>query len=572
MKYKNRKNAKRKYKQALLATVATMTLGLNVVEGASPALAAESTSQSEESTSALNKLMTMENLKKVGTLTADVLKTAYTDAHENNGNYNNTFRNLAMGGTALIPYGGVFVSGLIGLIWPVNTDAQKNQMKKLIDELGNMMDNKITDNEIATIESEVNTLKERLQKFEKNINMNISAEGLYSLTTKEQALAQDAKDISNKFSDIIGHCTQKLQVIPALPIYTQLATAHLEFLQFLAVNGTGPKLQYTTAALNTLLKGEQNENFKQRINTLAETYRQHINATYKLAEQKINEKIRNIANNSPLDDMNKCENEDEMINAMQTAIIKWHPLANNYTSMTKKLRDDINDIITLKTKRKELLATTVGNEAFQKIAIGEWDSHKTVVNLNHIKQTGWVYLKNNWYYLSPDDNIKNLQDETFKKGHMVTNQIEIDHKTYFFDLDTGAMTTRWATKEGHYFYVSPYDGFKNWSGVEFKQGELVTGWLELSNRATYYLSPAADTQNDEDKNSKTFAKGEMMTGWIKVKGASYYMDNKEGNKDFQGVTGRMLRGTNNGNGFSVNSGKSPDDFKAHQFNDNGTWL
>ncbi|XKK19957.1 hypothetical protein HFP67_31525 [Bacillus sp. CB102A.1] len=351
-----------------------------------------------------------------------------------------------------------------------------------------------------------------------------------------------------------------------------MATAHIEFLQFLAKNGTGSKLQYTTAALNTLLYGEPDETFEQRMHKLAEKYREHVNTTYKLADEKMNVKIRDIANNSPVHHMNNYETVDEMMGAMQVYMLNMHPAANNYDSMKKKLNEDVTALLDLKTKKQELLASTVGNEAFQKIVIGEWDAHNHVADLNHIQQTGWAYLKNNWYYLSPDDSTKNLHGDTFQRGQQVTGQIEIDHKTYFFKPDTGQMVTRWLQIGDKFFYISPYDGFKNWDGVEFKQGELVTGWLELGDRATYYLSPENDKKNDENKNSKTFDKGQMMTGWILVKNVSYYMDNKEGNKDFQGVKGRMLRGTNKSNGFRLNSGKSPDDFKTHKFNDNGTWI
>ncbi|MCU4863537.1 hypothetical protein OB981_26280 [Bacillus cereus] len=41
MKYKNRKDAKRKYKQALLATVATMTIGVSTFGSTTSAFAAE---------------------------------------------------------------------------------------------------------------------------------------------------------------------------------------------------------------------------------------------------------------------------------------------------------------------------------------------------------------------------------------------------------------------------------------------------------------------------------------------------------------------------------------------------
>ncbi|MCU4948959.1 MULTISPECIES: hypothetical protein [Bacillus cereus group] len=49
MKYKDRKDAKRKYKQALLATVVTITVGVSAVGGTTPASAAEKTAQPQSS-------------------------------------------------------------------------------------------------------------------------------------------------------------------------------------------------------------------------------------------------------------------------------------------------------------------------------------------------------------------------------------------------------------------------------------------------------------------------------------------------------------------------------------------
>lgn len=443
MKYKNRKDAKRKYKKVALATVATMTLGVSVVGNTAFVFADETSTGTRQTaleslgtsgggagatSSKLEELLTMDNLKKVGTLSGDVLKVAYKDAHENNGNYNNTFRTLAMSGTALIPYGGVIISPLIGLLWPENVEAQKNQMKKLIDDLNNMMDQKITDNEIATIESEVNILKEMLQKFEKNINMNIFAGSFYSLTTKEQALAQDAKDINNKFSDIIGHCKQKLQVIPALPIFTAMATAHLEFLYFLEKNGTGPKLQYTTDALNTLLKGEHNEDFRKRINNLAETYVNHVQKTYELGKQQFNKKMDDTAKNTPGGNVNSTS-EQETMSKMQKYIFDLHPVANNADEKRKQMQVALNNYVKLRNDRDQYYKNTANNEAFQLLAIGKWKREGDkwyFIDIKGEKKTSWIQLGEKRYYLSPNSGI------------MVKGFVTIEGKPYQFN-DSGEL-------------------------------------------------------------------------------------------------------------------------------------
>ncbi|MFV5916871.1 hypothetical protein, partial [Bacillus cereus] len=68
-------------------------------------------------------------------------------------------------------------------------------------------------------------------------------------------------------------------------------------------------------------------------------------------------------------------------------------------------------------------------------------------------------------------------------------------------------------------------------------------------------------------------KGEMMTGWVQVKsdgtmqkdyGAWYYLDNKEGNRNFKGITGRMLHDE------KATVKNKDGTFKEHSFNQNGT--
>ncbi|MGU3439920.1 hypothetical protein ACLBXI_07475 [Bacillus cereus] len=106
MKYKNRLNAKRKYKQALLATVTTMTLGTSALGGATSAFAAETTtSASTKSTDAstpytnekhmgwgdFQKWVLDENSSNIKTVIKDVRKVSsdaeptvvFTEDHQN---------------------------------------------------------------------------------------------------------------------------------------------------------------------------------------------------------------------------------------------------------------------------------------------------------------------------------------------------------------------------------------------------------------------------------------------------------------------------------------------------------
>ncbi|PGZ44792.1 hypothetical protein COE56_28940 [Bacillus anthracis] len=47
------------------------------------------------------------------------------------GNFNNSIKSMAMFGTALIPYGGAFLSQIIGILWPDSADnTNENAMQK----------------------------------------------------------------------------------------------------------------------------------------------------------------------------------------------------------------------------------------------------------------------------------------------------------------------------------------------------------------------------------------------------------------------------------------------------------
>lgn len=79
MKYKNRKDAKRKYKQAFLATVATMTLGVSTFGNNTSAFAAEEDNISVISPHTLNDVgIQVEKIIPDKTLRENFLKTFAT--------------------------------------------------------------------------------------------------------------------------------------------------------------------------------------------------------------------------------------------------------------------------------------------------------------------------------------------------------------------------------------------------------------------------------------------------------------------------------------------------------------
>lgn len=581
MKYKDRAHAKRKYKQAILATVATITLGVSTLESTSSAFAAENSISSQQAPSAStttsdvfkvekdgtikilkDQLFTTDTLKAIGSLGGSVLKQAYTDAHTNNGNFNNTFRTLTMGTTALIPYGGVIISPLIGLLWPENVDAQKNQIKKMMEELATMMDQKIEDYDLGTLKQQTKALMKDLQSFEDSINGKPLAKSP-TAGSIEETRRTNALIINTKFKDIIQLCQKEDQKIAELPIFTIIATAHLEFLHFMEKNGQSSKIQFDAESLET--------QFTNDIPKFAEDYIHHVQQTYKLGEQQFNQKMYDVATNTPSSNVNRNINytsEEEIMGRMQKYIFDLHPLANGYGDKIKQMQDALKNYGKLRDDRNQYYRSTLNNKAFQVAAIGDWKQENNkwyFIDTKKEKKTNWLQLGDKWYYLNPENNnIKNSAGVTFKPGEMITGKIDINGKTYFFKPDTGEMATGWAKDGDTYYYLSPTDNNKNWDakqgrdaangGATFNKGEMMYGWLDLDH---YYYASPTDGATNAYQNGKTFSKGEMWTGWLEnpVKPNEWYYMRKEAK--FNQPVGSMMHDETTPDGYKIDeNGKS----------------
>ncbi|HDR7761408.1 insecticidal delta-endotoxin Cry8Ea1 family protein [Bacillus cereus] len=173
-----------------------------------------------------------------------------------------------------------------------------------------------------------------------------------------------------------------------------------------------------------------------------------------------------------------------------------------------------------------------------------------------------------------ENEIKGIDDLKVEEKRAMYRDLTVNEGS--FEAITGKKLTYtnfgWIIDGGKWYYMSPYKDFINYDGKTFDKGELVTGWLKpYEEKNYYYLSPVDGTKNDD---GKVFNKGEMTTGWMQVgkkstwdgkHGAWYYLDNKEGNKDFKGTTGRMLHDE------TARVKNKQGDFKKHYFNENGTW-
>ncbi|PFB52225.1 hypothetical protein CN404_21250 [Bacillus thuringiensis] len=584
MKYKDRKNAKRKYKQALLATVATMTLGVSTLGSTASVFAEENTQQQQsamapatdgsvinidgsgdiktdgivfkkESTDGLvfkraddgtitvskekEKLFNINTLKAIGSLGGATFKQAWADRKA--GNFNNTFRTLAMGSAALIPYGGVVISPLIGYLWPENDHEAQAKLKQLMSDIAAQTKTQIADYDVEALGSKLKKLRKDLQEFE----------GIMNPTGRKIAAAPSVGDeaestrilvgnIHNDFKNLIEESQKESYKETELPIFMVAATAHLQFLNYLALHGKDPKLNYDDKGL--------------KIAALTPLERAH-------------KEYKEYATEAAKKGLDAINNAERPVKQMQES---W---TFKYLASDLKKQALSATIMGPDTVVKETFDTTINNIAFKQ-ALGikdDWtmDQDGRILYYDpqdHKMQTGWKEistsfaariqntgnlsiqflkdqgLKYSWYYFSPEKTDK------FAKGELYKDTTEtINGKTYTFGVDgtclnpDGGEAAGWhQIGEAWYFYS---DGkTKNSEGKTFAKNEKVTGWYKDEKAGRYYYLSPGETKNSD---KKVFKAGEMVTGWYQEGNKWYYLTpnprkNKEGSEF---AAGQLIFGT-----------------------------
>ncbi|MHA4327923.1 hypothetical protein [Bacillus cereus] len=93
------------------------------------------------------------------------------DAQKDVPNFNDTFRSLTMASTKLIPYAGMVIPPLIGLLWSEKggVSAQIMEMRK---QILTLMDQKIDSEYINNIKTDFKTLNSNILRLEKSMNSN----------------------------------------------------------------------------------------------------------------------------------------------------------------------------------------------------------------------------------------------------------------------------------------------------------------------------------------------------------------------------------------------------------------
>ena len=123
---------------------------------------------------------------------------------------------------------------------------------------------------------------------------------------------------------------------------------------------------------------------------------------------------------------------------------------------------------------------------------------------------GWQKIKNDWYYLDPED------------GHMWTGWQTIDGKMYYLTPgDNGSAKTGWQKIDNQWYYfdskpscamLTGWQKIKNdWYYLDPENGHMWTGLQQIENK-WYYLTPGDN--------------GSAKTGWQEIDGKWYYFSAK----------------------------------------------
>ncbi|MCU5589799.1 insecticidal delta-endotoxin Cry8Ea1 family protein [Bacillus cereus] len=478
-----------------------------------------------EAVKSLNKTLGPDKVEKlgIGFLEAEVKAIA---TGLSSGNRYKMIRELMVGVTAAIPVGGAFISSVLNIVMADQDKNPVEELKKKMAQIKDEITKETNEKIIHHIESHFNTLHEKLMTFENSVNGK--TESYY--TSIQKVNGQVAREINDKFKELINECTNKKMQIELLPLYTTVASSHLIFLQFIEQNKQGnPRLSIDSKVYETYLRKDVNESRNK--------YIQYIQETYQKNSKLISEKMEQIAKDNGVtytldyqDILNKISNKKAEIEKQNAANLEMsRNMGGSGISAkqidTTQITQDEKDAKVIVSDKNQYYMGTVANPAFTQAAkwglVQDTNGKMYFYDIDGQKQTGlekigdkayyfhpemvtgWIYLDHRyqWYYFSPEENFKNSSGATFNKGEMVIGLIE-DNK--------------------HWFYLTPAEFQKNYSGFSYSKGQMMTGWVQLSGES-YYFSPENNNKNDE---GEIFNKGAMMTGWVQWENSWYYL-NKE---------------------------------------------
>ncbi|PFO23182.1 hypothetical protein COJ79_03325 [Bacillus thuringiensis] len=330
---------------------------------------------------------------------------------------------------ALIPYGGAFISQILGAVCPNNVE--DNQMKYVQDQI-NHLDKKIEDLSAATLKSHYETLLKELESFERSVNSLDTTDVYYSTGNVYENRRWHARHINQKFKELIRDCNKEILQAKELPMYTTVATAYLLFLKFIEKNGKGPKIKFDNASFN--------EEFMHDIQTAAKEYKIHIEYTYNAEAHRLREEMIAIAQKARSVTHayltgNESSFDDAVVRALKKMEDKYNELLKNFmrdgaasvlsgqNTIMNNLGKDIDNYRNKLNEQNKYYNRTWGNQAFRVIAridtwvqeSGKWYYYDhDMLLVNHI-----FYSGGKWYYLSPEKTDK------LEKGQMATGWLSL---------------------------------------------------------------------------------------------------------------------------------------------------
>ncbi|HHQ2899395.1 TPA: insecticidal delta-endotoxin Cry8Ea1 family protein [Bacillus cereus] len=425
MKYKNRKDAKRKYKQALLATVATMTLGVSTLGSTASAFATEQPVQ-ELPKAFLNDLSGELNSPSIN---SEEVNKIMSDAFKDSRRLNDLLRQISMGVAGKIPAVGSVVSAMVGYLYP-EQDGTDSKLNALESRLTAKIEQTVDNQHVKDIKSHIKNLENAANELQTALN-SVNKGTFYnggSVKDIHGTLREKAETVDKKFKELIPFLMQEGHEIGDLPVYTKVAAAHILFLNYMKTRGTDSKL-YRYDSANTVDAQFQPAD---RVNT----YAKHIEDTFKKGDDKIR----------------------ALIEQREAAISEKHHYASMPSNLsTAKKIHELDGIISgwkdLKLEDKQSIYgdLTIREGSFEAVSCKK---------LTYTK-SGFITEEGKTYYYSPNNDFKNWNGQSFNKGEMVTGWVNLNDEYFFF-----------ATGQGN-----QNDNNDTATQVVFNKGEMMTGWV-----------------------------------------------------------------------------------------------
>ncbi|WP_306702924.1 insecticidal delta-endotoxin Cry8Ea1 family protein [Bacillus cereus] len=155
-----------------------------------------------------------------------------------------------MGSAALIPYGGVVISPLIGLLWPEDTTDAKNRLENLMKDIAKQTNAQIGSYDLETLGQKLEKLYKDLKEFEQIMNpTGRKLASSPSVGDEAAAIRSKVEFIHDDFKELISESQKPSYKEAEFPIFMIAATAHLNFLHYMELHGKDPKINYNDKGL-----------------------------------------------------------------------------------------------------------------------------------------------------------------------------------------------------------------------------------------------------------------------------------------------------------------------------------